>query len=189
VNISFFATTEDILVLFAQVFANHAPTVFEVYSDPSAPIKSFQSYTRVTEYFRSRPYPYLALWFPEVMPDPTIRSFTLNNGIRRFTVEGCGLFWLNPGSVKANALTVSHLMWFSEAGARAKCSVTPGSNAVFWPDHKRIATYFTNLLRRKLKAAAVPGRPVLLHALAAHRAGLRLVEHHAAPVQYTVEAT
>jgi hypothetical protein len=189
VSVSFFATPVDILAIFTDVFSKHSPVVYEIYSVPGEPIRSFSSRAAIGEHLKAQAAPHLALWFPEVMPQPSVERFLLNSGVPRFTVHGCGLFWLHVGAIKPPTLVASQLTWFSEAGARAKCSVAPGPEAVVWPAHKRFGTYLTGLLRRRLKAASVPGKPVLADALRAHHAGLRLVEHSTATFEYQVGAT
>jgi len=187
-SVTFFATTEDIVTFIERVFAKHSLTAYEDYSVPGAVLRSFSSAGDTATLLRSS-NARLGLWFPEAMSEPAIVRIDLKAGSFRWTVQGCGLFWLSVGILKPPKLTASYLSWFTEAGARTKCRVTPGPEAVSWPAHKRVGAFLTSLVRRTLAAATVSGRPVLAGALGEHRSGLQLVEHLGAPFEYRVGAT
>jgi hypothetical protein len=187
-SVTFFAMRDDVLTLLERVFAKYRLTAYEAYSAPGAFLQSLPSATETAALLHATTAQ-IALWFPEAMPQPSIERIDLEGGSFRWAVRGCGLFRFSVGILKPPKLTASHLSWFTEAGARAKCRVTPGPDAVAWLAHKRIGTFITGLVRRTLCAATVSGRPVLTAALGEHRSGLRLVEHLGAPCEYQVPAT
>lgn len=187
-SVTFFATPEDIVTFIERVFAKYRLTAYEDYSVPGAVLRSSSSATETAALLRSTTAQ-IAMWFPEAMPEPSIVRIDLKAGSFRWAVQGCGLFWLSVGVMKPPKLTASHLSWFTEAGARSKCRVATGPDAISWLAHKRVATFLAGLVRRTLCAATVSGRPVLAGALRQHQSGLQLVEHLGAPFEYQVRAT
>jgi hypothetical protein len=84
----------------------------------------------------------LSLWSPSVMPRPTIRTITLKRpaGGMRQVVEGCGLFQLQIGSARNGEVTEGQLGYWTEAGAKGRCTVVPGPESVDWEAHRILAS-------------------------------------------------
>ena len=155
-SVTFFAMPDDVLTFIERVFVKYRLTAYEDYSVPGAALRSFSSASDTATFLRSSTR--IALWFPEAMPEPSIVRIDLKDGSFRWNVQGCGLFWFHVGISKPPKLVASYLSWFTEAGAQAKCRVSPGPDTVAWLAHKRVATFLTGLLRRTLCAATVSGR-------------------------------
>lgn len=188
-SVTFFAGPADLAVLAESLFLIPGLTVYEAYSQAGAKPLSFTTAPPLQAALAGARHGHFRLWWAETMRRPAIRRISLRAGGHRYTVEGCGLFALLPGALSETVLTPTALTWFSEAGARAKCGVTPGPAAVNWPEHRRVGNRLTSLVRRTLAVASTPGRPVLPEALALHAAGRALKDDPSTPWSYAVGAT
>jgi hypothetical protein len=186
-SITFYAGPDDLGQVFAQALSIPALVVLECYSVPGSDLRRFaSSHDAVAALLTgSRQF---CLWSPRIMPEPHVARVDLGSGRERLTAQGCGLFWLNAGLIVGNTITASHLSWFTESGARAKCSVTPGPDSVDWAVHKTLANHLQGVVRRKLRVASVPGRAILREALSKYEAGWQLKEHIGATRSITVGA-
>jgi hypothetical protein len=184
---TFFASHSDLAELAEEVFSALELVAWQRYSDPGhAPIKCETS--AELKKLLSSGEQLLSFWVPGVMPPPSIRAIDLHDGGTRQVVEGCGLFSLNVGHITESLICASDLSWFTEAGARAQCSVLPGPEATDWVKHKQVGSRLTSLIRR-LKVASSPGRPVLRGAWRVHLEGGLLKEHRNAPYTLSPSAT
>lgn len=175
-SVSFFASREDLAELLHALYEVPSLTAMQVYSVPGFPLVRCPSAPEAQQLLASGE-DLICLHVANVMPEPSVRTINLNNGQVRLTVEGCGLFWLSVGFESSLLVCASTLSWFTEAGARAKCLAVPGPDAVQWQEHKAAASKFTYLLRRRLKVASSPGRPIMRAALEKYRQGSQLKEH------------
>ena len=160
-------------------------TVYQTYSAIDQPLVTCthpQELVRLIQTGESQ----FSIWASSVMSAPSIRSIALIKGGKRSTIEGCGLYSLQVGHIDSSILCVSTITWFTEVGARAKCSVQPGPESVAWAAHKKLGTKLQSLVRRKLQVASVSGRAVLPGALRAHQNGARLKEHKNSPYEYSI---
>ena len=155
--------------------------VFETYSEPSKPLREFKDSAEAVRLLGLGADPHgngyaagLSVWATSVMPRPERDSYIMTNGQWRETVRGCGLFWLHLGGVHKNTVTDSSLGWFTEAGARAKCTVTPGADTVDWHNHADARKRLTSIVRT-LGVARAGKFPVLPSAAAYHARGHRLL--------------
>jgi hypothetical protein len=136
--------------------------LYEAYSLFDSPLREFKSVAELADAFELGVDPegqgfaqHLALWSPTVMPTPNIRHIALKvpNHQYRFAAEGCGLFFLHLGGIHKGSLTASTLSYWSEAGARQRCMVTPGPDCVNWVAHKKLGG---TLSRQAKRVARVP---------------------------------
>lgn len=184
---TFFASRTDIADLADEIFSELNVVAWQRYSTPGqAPIRCESS--EELKQLISSGEDLFSLWFPEVMPLPSIRTIDLHGGNKRHVVEGCGLFFLNLGHMTNSLLCASDLSWFTEAGAKAKCTVLPGPEATDWARHKQVGARLTSLIRR-LKVASAPGRPILRGAWQMHLEGALFKEHRNAPDSISPIAT
>jgi hypothetical protein len=187
-SVSFFASVDDLSDLVKAIFDLPGITVYQTYSAIDRPlVKCVQAeeVVRLIQMGESQ----FSLWAASVMPPPSIRSIALVKGGKRSTIEGCGLYSLHVGHIDSSILCVSTLTWFTEVGARAKCSVQPGPESVDWAAHKKLGAKLQSLVRRKLQVASVSGRAVLPAALRAHQNGALLKEHRNSPYEYSASET
>lgn len=195
VNLSFFALPEDFFPLLEACLAHPGTRLLEAYSVFNMPVREFGTGAQAVAGLDLGRDPHgtgcaalLGLWAPDVMPHPNIRRIELSPtefppGTWRETTEGCGLFWFHTGGVHGDTIVASTLSAFTERGARAKCGVTPGPDAVDWKAHELFAKELTRGARRLSPARA--GRILVLPAaLKAHRAGAALIpRRNGHPVQ------
>lgn len=184
---TFFASRSDLAELAEGIFSVSELVAWQSYSVPGQPPTRCASPSEFKELMSSGENLF-ALWVPSVMPPPSLKAINLHNGQTRHAVEGCGLFSLNVGYTSEALICSSHLSWFTEAGARARCSVLPGPDSVDWEKHKQIGSRLASLVRG-LKVASVPGRPVLRGAWKLHLEGGLLKEHRNAPHALQPSAT
>jgi hypothetical protein len=176
---TFFANHSDLTDLAEEIFAALKLVAWQRYSAPGlAPIKCETSAELKKLLWSGEEL--LSFWMPEIMPAPSIRAIALHDGSTRQVVEGCGLFSLNVGHMTGSLICASELSWFTEAGARKKCSVLPCPEETDWVKHRQVGSRLTSLVRR-LKVASAPGRPVLRGAWGVHLEGGLLKEHRNAP--------
>lgn len=187
-SISFFATIDDLSELLKAVLDLPGITAYQTYSAIDQPIATCTQSQEVISLIQTGESQF-SLWAPSVMPTPSVRTINLIKGGHRFTIEGCGLFSLQVGYIDSSLLCVSTLTWFSEVGARSKCSVHPGPESVDWAAHKKLGTKLQSLVRRRLQVASVSGRAILPGALRAHQNGAHLKEHKNSPYEYSVPGT
>jgi len=186
---TFFAGPEDLTLVADGLFAIPGLTVFEAYSVIGAEPQSFSSANDLVAAL-STPIPaHFVLWWQSAMSHPNIRRFRLTSGGERSTVEGCGLFTFLAGAATPGVLMPTAISWFSETGARAKCTVLPGPDSVDWPAHRRLGAQVARLIRSRLAVAHVPGRPILPQALALARSGFALKDSAGTPWDYPIRAT
>ena len=178
---TFFAATDDFAKLVDAMFQFDGARLFEVYSRLGHEARSVRTSGDAVRTFQLGADPngngiaaHCALWVPAVMPAPTRKRFDLKKGDWRESLEGCGLFWLQAGGVHDATVTESRIGWFTEAGARRKCLVTPSAETVVWDQHARVASALRTALTR-LSVARAGRFPVLPHAAALHSQGHRLL--------------
>lgn len=184
-SVSFFATIDDLSDLLTAVFELPEMAVYQTYSAIDQPLiccSQPQDVVRLIQTGESQ----FSFWARTVMSMPSMRPIALIEGGTRTTIEGCGLYSLQVGYMDSSALCVSTLAWYTEAGARAKCSVQPGPDAVDWAAHKKLGTKLQSLVRRKLQVTSVAGRSILFGALHAHQNGAHLKEHRNSPNEYSI---
>jgi hypothetical protein len=135
--------------------------VFEAYSEIDQPARRFGSLDELAESFPigvdrdGLGYAQqLLLWSPKVMPAPAIKTINLKKpgGRKRQKVEGCGLFTLHLGGEHDGGLTESQLGYWTEAGARQRCSALPGPDTVDWAAHKILAGRLKYHVIKRVKA-------------------------------------
>ena len=190
-SITFFAGPEDLILVAEGLFAIPGLTAFEAYSEIGAEPRSYSSATGLFASLSTKPQApaHFVLWWKSAMPQPNTRRFRLTSGDERSAVEGCGLFTLLAGTASRNVVTPTAISWFTEAGARMKCTVLPGPASVDWPAHRRIGTQVARVIRSRLAVAHVPGRPVLPQALALAHSGFALKDSEGTPWHYPIGAT
>jgi len=188
-SITFFAGPEDLPLVAEGLFAMPGLTAFEAYSGVGAEPRSFSSATDLVAALSTQAPAHFVLWWQSAMPYPNTRRFSLTSGGTRSTVEGCGLFTFLAGAATPNVLTPTAISWFTEAGARAKCTVLPGPESVDWPAHRRVGAQVARLIRSRLAVAHVPGRPILPQALGLAQAGIALKDSTGTPWNYPIGAT
>ena len=186
-SVSFFANIDDLSDLLTAVFQLPEITVYQTYSAIDQPLMCCGQPQDVLSLIQTGESQF-SFWAHTVMPMPNMKPISLNKGGTRTTIEGCGLYSLHVGYMDSSALCVSTLAWYTEAGARAKCSVQPGPDAVDWAAHKKLGTKLQSLVRRKLQVASVAGRSILSGALHAHQNGAHLKEHKNSPNEYSIPA-
>jgi hypothetical protein len=151
----FRATPHGLRNLLAFVFTDTDCRVYETYSQYDAELREFRSLGECEAALAIGVDPHghgvaqqLALWSPRVMPPPTVRRIPLSvqDHSFRYTIEGCGLLWLHLGGEHQGTITESSLGYFTEPGARRKCTVKPGPDSVDWSAHGELA----GRLRRQL---------------------------------------
>jgi hypothetical protein len=186
-NLRFFAAPDDFHLLLEACLAEPGSQLFEAYSQFNEEVRVFLSSSAAVQALALGHDPhgtgnagFLTLWAPTVMPHPTVRRFDITSrkyppGTWRETTEGCGLFRLHTGGIHHQAIIASTMDAFTERGARAKCGVRPGPEAVDWAAHSSLTRRLTRLIRRQLAVARAGPYPVLPAALQSHRAGTRLV--------------
>ena len=190
-SITFFAGPEDLTLVVEGLFAIPGLTAFEAYSEIGAEPRSFSSATGLFAALSTQPQApaHFVLWWKSAMSHPTTRRFRLTAGGERSTVEGCGLFTFLAGTATPNVLTPTAISWFTEAGARAKCTVLPDPASVDWPAHRRVGGQVARLIRSRLAVAHVPGRPILPQALVLAHSGFALKDSEGTPWNYPIGAT
>ena len=137
--------------LFAFVFSETDCRIYETYSNFDADLRQLKS---IDDLHTTRSTPavsQLSLWSPTIMPPPVIERIELKDRRHSFrhTVRGCGLFTILLGDAK----TPSAISYWSEAGARARCTVVPGPETVNWPAHKKLGA---RLIRRAKSLSREP---------------------------------
>jgi hypothetical protein len=178
---TFFGASDDFADLLDCILQLDGASLFEVYSRFGQQARSTSSSDDAVQTFRLGEDPngagvaaHCALWVPTVMPHPRRTRINLTSGTWRECIEGCGLFWLQAGGVHAQTITESRLGWFTEAGARQKCQVTPSVDDVNWSEHAKIVSLLKKSLTR-LSAARARRFPVLPQAAQLHASGYRLL--------------
>lgn len=182
VNLDFFAAESDQRALLDFLFSSTDVRVFESYSEFDADLREFRSTKELAVNFTigkdqhgNGSAALLQLWSPSVMNCLSIERFAVNpascNGHTfRHRIDGGGLMQLYLGGVCGNVITMSHFGHQSEVRAQ-KWGVKDGVN---WEALKKLSGQIQYLLRKRLAAGRVPGRPVLPQAMAMARSGFEL---------------
>ena len=154
----FLANKDAIEAFFKFVFSETDCRVYETYSRFDCELRSFSSVDELSACFplgvneaSLGSAQHFALWSVSVMPAPMIRRIDLKkvkSHSFRYAVEGCGLFSLLLGGMSEIGLSNSTLSYWSEAGARERCQVTPGPALVDWVAHKQLGARLARCAKR-----------------------------------------
>lgn len=153
--IKFQADKEKLLNIFHAVFTKIDGVLYETYSVLNQELRHFESVAELESAFEigfdkfgNGTAQQLSLWVSNIMPKPNIRTIELKTGDTRKVVEGCGLFSFLLGGERPGGITTSKIGYFTEAGAKRKCTVTPGPDDVNWINHKKVAETLRNIVKR-----------------------------------------
>jgi len=153
--IEFQADKEQLLNIFHAVLTEIDGVLYETYSVPNQDLRIFESSTELESAFEIGIDKYgngvaqqLSLWVSNVMPKPNIRTIELRASGSKRVIEGCGLFSFQLGGEYSGEITFSKIGYFTEAGAKKKCTVTPGPDFVNWNYHKKVAGSLRNIVKR-----------------------------------------
>jgi hypothetical protein len=195
VNLDFFAAETDQRAVLDFLFSSTDVRVFESYSEFDADLREFHSTDELAAAFPLGIDPHgngktilLQLWSRSVMSELTIRRFALNptaceGHTFRHSIEGGGLMQLYLGGVCDRVVTMSHYGHQSKVRAQ-KWDVDQGVN---WEALKTVSNRIQYLIRKRLAAGKVPGRPVLPQALGLAHAGYALKLATQTPWQFELQ--
>jgi hypothetical protein len=170
-ELKFFGIRDDLEDVFEFIYRNTDFHVFESYSQYD---KELQEYKNTKEIMnlsdigrdnKGNGAAYLfSLWSPSVMSKPNIKRIELKvpRHSFRYSVEGCGLFWMQIGGIYHNIITPSSITFFTEKGAYAKCSAKPGPDDVNWKTNKELSGKLRYHTQRRLKEKAIKGGGVVM---------------------------
>ena len=184
--LNFFATSTDLLVLLDRLVFADGGRVYEGYSRFDHDSREFANLAALAALAEREGLGglQLGLSLPDVGAPPRVRRIELRAGAVpghtfRYTVEGCSLLTLQCGRLHDGVLEASHLVWWTEASARAKAASEMRADAVDWKRLAAIGRRAQRLVRRDLACADAGGRAVLAGALEQARGGVTLHDSHA----------
>jgi hypothetical protein len=191
--LTFFATSTDLLTLVDRLVFTEGGRVYEAYSRFDHEARELANIQALTALAGREGLGglHLGLSLSDVGAPPRTRRIELRPGAVpghtfRHTVEGCSLLTLQCGRLQDGVLDASHLVWWTEASARAKAAPEMRADAVDWKRLAAVGRRAQRLVRRDLACAEAGGRAVLAGALERVRGGVTLHDSHAPREQLIV---
>lgn len=180
-DLDFFATREDFVEIFDNLFSQTDVQVFETYSEADQELRRFRSTEEILsalpigiDKYGNSSANLLSLWSPSVIPEPEIRRINLSKSTGhtfRYRVHDVALMHLHLGGLFEKTITKSEFSHFSEKEA----SRWEDTSHADWLAHRKLSNKIIYLIGRKLRVARVPFAAVLKGAMKMKEQGYMLM--------------